>query len=436
MAARPHATADHMTPSFAYLPRVLFGAVLVSALAGCASLPAPTGELAAAQQAVAQAVAADAAQYDASDLDTAQAALSQAQAAMSAGREEDARRLALDAAASGDLARARSRAAAAAARRAQRLREVAELQGKLKVDPDAPHALPDAPAEATGNYAARLQALAADPRLSGFAALERLQAQQAVDAAAAAHNRQRPDAEALAERRVRTAELSAYAQAVERDSDRLEAAFRELQLESSRRDAASARAEAEQLRMEAQLRAEEAERLRQQSATDAAARQQAEQALQGATSQQAARAGAARQSELALARQEAELVSGAKLPPLRHDARGDVYTFGGDAFPSGQTTLTPKALASLRALGAYLADIKAPQVHIDGFTDTQGDATANQLLSQRRADAVRKALTDAGVAASKMIASGHGSAQPIADNTTAAGRWKNRRVEISVEQKW
>lgn len=436
MAARPHATADHMTPSFAYLSRLLFATVLVLTVGGCASLPAPTGELDAAQQAVAQAAAADAAQYDAADLNAAQSALSQAQAAMSAGHEVDARRFALQAAADADLARARSHAIAATARRSQRLAEVADLRLKLQVEAEDAPALPAEPDPQTGNQVARLQALAADPRLSGFAALERLQAQQAIDTAASAHGRdQRADAEGLAERRVRIAETSAYAQAVERDASRLENVYRELQLEASRRDAASARAETEQLRMQAQMRAEEAERLRMQAATDAAARAQAEQALQGATSEQAAKLGAAREKELALARQEAELVADAKLPPFRRDTRGEVFTLGGDAFPSGQATLTPKALASLRALAAYLTDSSGAAVHIDGFTDSQGDAAANQTLSQRRADAVRKALVDAGVAASKLVAGGHGSSQPIADNATAAGRWKNRRVEVSVEQK-
>ncbi|HEY4559183.1 MAG TPA: DUF4398 domain-containing protein, partial [Lysobacter sp.] len=68
------------------------------ALAGCASLPPPTGELAAAQQAVARASQGDAEQYAGAELARARAQLSQAQAAMSSGHEDDARNLALAAA--------------------------------------------------------------------------------------------------------------------------------------------------------------------------------------------------------------------------------------------------------------------------------------------------------------------------------------------------
>ncbi|WP_162301387.1 OmpA family protein [Cognatilysobacter segetis] len=404
-------------------------------LASCATLPPPTGELAAAQQAVGRAAQADAEQYAQAEFAAAQAELSQAQAALSAGRDDDARRLALLAEADAALAVARSRAAVAAAAHAQREREVAELQSRLQLDADAPAALPGAPADAYGNYAGRLQALVADPRLSGLAELERARAQQAIDELAVARAKQRPAAEALAERRVRAAELAAYAQALQRDNDRLERTHSELQLEATRREAAAARAEADRLRMEAQMRAEETERLRQQAADQEQARLQAEQALQGAATQQAAKAGAAREKELSLAREEAELVAGAKLPPVRRDARGEVFTLAGDAFASGQATLTAKAAASLKALAHYIDVARAAGVRVDGYTDNQGAPEANQALSQRRADAVRQALVAGGAGDVRIDVAGHGAGTPVADNGTAAGRAKNRRVEVVVTQK-
>ena len=54
-------------------------------------------------------------------------------------------------------------------------------------------------------------------------------------------------------------------------------------------------------------------------------------------------------------------------------------------------------------------------------------------LSQRRADAVKKYLTDAGVPASSLISVGYGEDRPVADNNTSTGRRQNRRVELSVE---
>ncbi|GAB2503141.1 OmpA family protein [Lysobacter humi (ex Lee et al. 2017)] len=418
-----------MPPSFAQLRKTLLVTVLASTLAACASLPPPTGELAAAEQSVSRAATADAEQYAAAEFAAARSALSRAQAAMSAGDEDEARRLALLAAADADLAHARSRVASASAMQAQRRAEVVELQQRLGMDADAGVAVPAPPVSVAGNHAARLQALAADPRLGGLAAVERLQAQQAVAAVAVAKSRQRPEAEALAERRVLAAEAAAYAQAVERDAERLEREARDLQLEATRREAAEARAEAERLRLEARRREEEAERMRQAALAEEQARQQAEQA---ATAQQAAKVGAARDRELALAREEAELVTGAKLPPAKRAAGSEVYTLAGDAFASGQASLTSGATGSLKALAAYLAIARPAGIRIEGHTDSQGDPAANQALSQRRADAVRQALVAAGVDRSLVEAAGRGAAAPIADNGSAAGRAKNRRVEISV----
>ena len=137
MAVHPSLHGTPMHPSFAQMGFSLQSAtaavvlaVAVSA-AGCASLPPPTAELEAARAAVARADAADAVQYAQDDFGLAGAALSQAQAAMSAGRESDARKLALLAAARGDLATAKSRQAGAEAELAQRRAEVTELRRRL-----------------------------------------------------------------------------------------------------------------------------------------------------------------------------------------------------------------------------------------------------------------------------------------------------------------
>lgn len=125
-----------MRTSFAQFRRPLHGAglVLALALAGCASLPPPTAELAAARDAVARADAADALQYAPQDLERARTALSRAQAAMSDGNERDARALAVLAEASAELAGARSAQAQAEATLAQRRAEVATLRQRLGLE--------------------------------------------------------------------------------------------------------------------------------------------------------------------------------------------------------------------------------------------------------------------------------------------------------------
>ncbi|RDZ27132.1 DUF4398 domain-containing protein [Lysobacter silvisoli] len=121
-----------MTASFAHFRFPLLALVLASALSACASLPPPTSELSAAQQAVTRADGADADQYAPQDLAAARSALGRAQGAMSSGREDEARRLAVSAAADADLAWAKSRDAVINAELAQRRAEIADLRRRLQ----------------------------------------------------------------------------------------------------------------------------------------------------------------------------------------------------------------------------------------------------------------------------------------------------------------
>jgi len=125
-----------MRTSFAQMTSALqgLGAGVVLGLAGCATLPAPTAELSAAQQAVSRADSADADQYASAEIAQARSLLAQAQAAMAKGHEIDARSFAVTAAADADLAYARSREAAADTELTQRRREIAELQQRLQME--------------------------------------------------------------------------------------------------------------------------------------------------------------------------------------------------------------------------------------------------------------------------------------------------------------
>ena len=72
------------------------------------------------------------------------------------------------------------------------------------------------------------------------------------------------------------------------------------------------------------------------------------------------------------------------------------------------------------------------QIQIDGHTDAQGDDAKNQALSDNRAKAVKDYLISKGVPDSRTNSTGYGETKPVADNKTAAGRAKNRRVEMTV----
>ncbi|MFC6842186.1 OmpA family protein [Xanthomonas theicola] len=245
----------------------------------------------------------------------------------------------------------------------------------------------------------RLVALQADPLSADVAAYERLQAQQAVAALAAAKRKEQDDARYLAERRVEIAEIAARAALARRQVDQLDKTRSDLLVEASRREAARARQEAERLRVQAQIQAEEAESLRQAAEAEQLARQDAEQALTSVAGQQTAKLSAAQQKSAKLAREEAELVAGAKLPASRFEPRGEVFTVAGGAFAAGKAALSADAAGQAKALAQYLQIGAKGRVRIEAY-----DADAG--VAQKRADVLRDALVGGGVAAARLQAVG------------------------------
>jgi outer membrane protein OmpA-like peptidoglycan-associated protein len=120
---------------------------------------------------------------------------------------------------------------------------------------------------------------------------------------------------------------------------------------------------------------------------------------------------------------------------VRETADAYVTTIGAGAFASGAATLTPAARTELRALANVLAGYPGHIVMVEGHTDAQGDPGANLTLSVERAEVVRAALIVEGVDALWTAARGFGDSRPVADNTSAAGRALNRRVEIRVAKR-
>jgi outer membrane protein OmpA-like peptidoglycan-associated protein len=105
-------------------------------------------------------------------------------------------------------------------------------------------------------------------------------------------------------------------------------------------------------------------------------------------------------------------------------------------FLSGSVTLTAKAKEALDEGAALLQSEQfAPlKIQIEGYTDNTGKERSNIYISQKRANVVKSYLVSKGVAASRITAIGYGSKSPIADNATAQGRSRNRRVEFKVSQ--
>lgn len=287
---------------------------------------------------------------------------------------------------------------------------------------------------AVARLQAELQALETDPSLADLAGLERLKARQAVIAARDAKRKEREHRLTLAGRWIAAARAAAEAELLAAQSAQLDRERDQIMVEASRRDAERARREAERLRLQSLAREEAIQR---ELETTAAAQAAALEAASAETAQ-ARKLAQARAREAELARKEAELaaavaagdISDAPAPPSRNEGGRTIYTLAGNAFGSGSANLTAQAQASLRTLAGLLGG--SGRITIEGHTDSQGADAANQVLSQRRADAVKRALQDAGVAASRMAASGRGESAPVADNGSADGRARNRRVEIIV----
>ena len=101
-------------------------------------------------------------------------------------------------------------------------------------------------------------------------------------------------------------------------------------------------------------------------------------------------------------------------------------------FDFDQSTLKPQGKAALDQLLGQLTGMDLEVIVTVGHTDAIGSDAYNQKLSQRRAEAVKAYLVAQGVETSRVYTEGKGETQPVADNTTAAGRAKNRRVTVEV----
>jgi outer membrane protein OmpA-like peptidoglycan-associated protein len=112
--------------------------------------------------------------------------------------------------------------------------------------------------------------------------------------------------------------------------------------------------------------------------------------------------------------------------------RGVVITLGDVLFATGRADLKSGSRHTLDKLVTFLQAYPKRNVQIEGFTDSVGGDDYNQVLSERRADSVRNALTGMGIAGDRIVTKGHGKSSPVADNDTATGRQQNRRVEVLI----
>ena len=108
-------------------------------------------------------------------------------------------------------------------------------------------------------------------------------------------------------------------------------------------------------------------------------------------------------------------------------------TYAADAFfDFDKSVIKPAGKAKLDDLVGKIKDINLEVIIAVGHTDSIGSDSYNQKLSVRRSEAVKAYLVSKGIEKNRVYTEGKGEKQPVADNKTAEGRAKNRRVEIEV----
>ncbi|MFZ6848156.1 outer membrane protein OmpA [Undibacterium sp. RuRC25W] len=130
----------------------------------------------------------------------------------------------------------------------------------------------------------------------------------------------------------------------------------------------------------------------------------------------------------------APVVAPAPAPkPVAPAPTSEKVTFAASAlFDFDKAVLKPEGKKQLDDMAAKLKEINLEVVVAVGHTDSVGTDAYNQKLSIRRAEAVKAYLVTKGIEANRVYTEGKGKKQPVADNKTAEGRAKNRRVEIEV----
>jgi outer membrane protein OmpA-like peptidoglycan-associated protein len=236
------------------------------------------------------------------------------------------------------------------------------------------------------------------------------------------------------------------------EKERAESARLQAQEESQRRAQAEAdRMAADTAKKEALAAADQANRDRAAAQT---AKLEADQARQAAILQQQQLAAEADKARLAAAdadrlrqdadrqRQDAEqqqaqlrqqlLAQFNSILQTRDTARGLIVNMSDVLFDTAQYTLKPGAREKLAKVSGIILAHPGLKIQIEGHTDSVGADDYNMKLSENRADAVRTYLVGQGVTGDAVTARGFGKTMPVADNSTAAGRQANRRVELVV----
>jgi outer membrane protein OmpA-like peptidoglycan-associated protein len=241
-------------------------------------------------------------------------------------------------------------------------------------------------------------------------------------------------------------EITYARQAVERAEDarvdtlRKEAAERQKNAELARNQAqdqaAASAAQAQQSQAEAAQSQQQAEQAKLEADRARLAKQEADaaraQALAEAQAAKAAAAQANKEVENANQVRERLRMQLNTVLATSESARGLIVNMSDVLFDTGKYSLKPGTQVSLAKVSGILESYPGLKVQVEGYTDSVGSDQLNQKLSENRAGAVKDFLVGQGVSMNNVSAQGFGKADPVADNSSAAGRQQNRRVNLVV----
>ncbi len=214
------------------------------------------------------------------------------------------------------------------------------------------------------------------------------------------------------------------------DKQRIEA-----ELAATKEAARRAEAEAARLAAEAAQRQSDENRAKAEQARAAAeaAQAQAQAAQAAALAEQEKAQKAAEQAEREKAELRAKLLQQFnQILETKDSDRGLVVNLGDVLFDTGKYTIRPLAREKLARLSGIVLAYPGLKLESEGHTDNVGGEQFNQKLSEQRAQTVRDYLVSQGIPDANVTSTGKGFSMPVAPNDTAAGRQKNRRVEIIV----
>jgi outer membrane protein OmpA-like peptidoglycan-associated protein len=265
--------------------------------------------------------------------------------------------------------------------------------------------------------------------------LQRKQGRTPIGTAARGATQMAEDARVLTLRRKEQERLAAERRAHEEAQAKAEA-----DADAARRNAEQAQAQSdEDSRRRAQAEAANAEAQQRQAAA-LAAQQQAQSEAEAArrATQDAQQQTAAAEQGRQQAEQQKEELRARLLAQLnqvlqtKDSARGLIVSMPDVLFAFNKYTLKPEARERLARISGIVLAYPDLHLQVEGYTDSIGSDQYNQELSEKRAATVRDYLVSSGVSINNVVAQGLGKADPVADNSTAAGRKLNRRVDMVV----